>query len=65
VTTPQIEPSILGYVVLTAQPDGSWKDDWNGEVWLTIEDGMAALSISKESVGIDFARLCALTDVTP
>jgi hypothetical protein len=33
----------VGFVVLTRQPDGSWRDDWDGEVHATGEAGEAAM----------------------
>lgn len=29
---------VVGYIVVTEQPDGSWKDDWDGEMHPTLEE---------------------------
>lgn len=34
---------LVGYVVLTLGEFGRWRDDWDGEVHTTFEDGQAAI----------------------
>jgi hypothetical protein len=55
----------IGYIVVTLQADGSWKDDWDGEVHPGFKAGQSALRGAVTALGNDGARLCALTDVTP
>ena len=59
--TPQSAP--LGYAVLTRQADGSWKDDWDGEVHATLDRGLAELTWASSSLGPDSCKLVALHPV--
>lgn len=51
--------SCIGYIVLTGQPDGSWSDDWDGEVHPDRAAGDLALMAAWDALGADGARLVA------
>lgn len=53
----------VGYVVLTSQSDGSWKDDWDGEVHPAREQADAELARAQSALGADAARLVTLYPV--
>lgn len=53
----------LGYVVVTAQPDGTWRDDWDGKVHTDRPAGASALAAAGEALGPDRVQLCRLMPV--
>ncbi len=40
---------VAGYIVLTGQPDGTLKDDWDGELHTTFAAGREALAACSEA----------------
>ena len=54
----------LGYVVLTAQPDETWRDDWDGEVHATPEAAASAFAEACDALGPDFCKLVELHEVS-
>lgn len=56
-----------GFVILTAQPDGSWRDDWDGEVHVSRDEAEAAFRDAASRLGAgsedDYLMLCELINV--
>jgi hypothetical protein len=51
---------VPGWLVLTAQQDGSWQPDWDGKTHPTETEGSAALAEAQTALGTDGARLAVL-----
>lgn len=54
----------LGFVVLTSQPNGSWKDDWDGEVHTDREAFAAVLLDAQSACGSENVQGAVLYPVT-
>ncbi len=59
------EPFKGGYVVLTRQPDGSWRDDWDGRVHVDRADGAESYGEAVAAIGAENAILCAVLPDQP
>lgn len=55
--------NLLGYIVLTLQRDGTWKDDWDGCVHSRRVDADRALDTASDAMGSEHALLVGLTPV--
>lgn len=51
---------VYGYVILTSQLDGSWKDDWDGDVHTNCWDAVLVLLKARAALGAKHACLAEL-----
>lgn len=58
------ERACVGYIVLTEQPDGSWKDDWDGEVHASLSDAEESLSSASGALA-EGCKIVSLHEVAP
>lgn len=51
---------LASWIVLT-EGNGSWRDDWDGEVHKERDDALSALNAAQVALGTDSARLVRLS----
>lgn len=60
---PPIELPPVGWIILTTQPDGTWKDDWDGNLHTDRTDADDALAKASVALGSENVRLVECRDL--